>query len=65
MATTIPIEKDTRDRLKRFGSKDETYDEILDRLMDYLEELKVDELIEAKWGALQEEKERYIPLDEV
>ncbi|MBS3056613.1 MAG: hypothetical protein J4473_04225 [Candidatus Aenigmarchaeota archaeon] len=31
--TTIQIEKDTREDIKTFGYKDETYDEILNRLM--------------------------------
>lgn len=32
--TTIPLRKATRDRLKTFGGKGETYDVILNRLMD-------------------------------
>ncbi len=32
--TTIQIEKGTREKLKRFGMKDETYDQILKKLMD-------------------------------
>ncbi|HEV8360138.1 MAG TPA: hypothetical protein VGR28_06760 [Candidatus Thermoplasmatota archaeon] len=34
--TTIPLRKATRDRLKDFGGKGETYDTILNRLMDAL-----------------------------
>ena len=33
--TTIQISSETRDRLKTFGIKSESYDEILTRLMDY------------------------------
>ncbi|WP_269851935.1 DUF7557 family protein [Methanosarcina horonobensis] len=33
-ATTIPVTKDVRDRLKKYGMKGETYNEILKRLMD-------------------------------
>jgi len=32
--TTIQIEKSTREKLKQFGSKDETYDEIVNKLIE-------------------------------
>ncbi|MEA3199666.1 MAG: hypothetical protein QOE90_1094 [Thermoplasmata archaeon] len=32
--TTIPLTKATRDRLRSLGKKGETYDELLNRLMD-------------------------------
>ncbi len=32
--TTIPLSKGTRDRLRGMGRKGETYDELLNRLMD-------------------------------
>lgn len=32
--TTIPVTKDVRDRLKQYGMKGETYNDILKRLMD-------------------------------
>lgn len=32
--TTIPLRKATRDRLKALGRKDETYDDVLNRLID-------------------------------
>jgi hypothetical protein len=36
--TTIPLQKSTRDRLKALGNKGETYDELVNRLIDrYLE----------------------------
>ena len=35
--TTIGVRKDTRDRLKKFGTKGELYDDILNRLMDMCE----------------------------
>jgi len=31
--TTIPLRKTTRDALKRLGRKDETYDQVLSRLI--------------------------------
>lgn len=63
--TTIPIEKETRDRLKRFGMKGETYDEITKRLLTYAEELNLENLIEDRWERLQREKEDYISLEDV
>ncbi|HYY48812.1 MAG TPA: hypothetical protein VFA17_09055 [Thermoplasmata archaeon] len=36
--TTLPVRKATRDRLKAFGRKGESYDEILHRLMEVAEE---------------------------
>jgi hypothetical protein len=62
---SIQIEKETREKLKHFGHKGETYNDIIKRLMNYCEELDVEELIEARWKKLQKEKETYIPLDEV
>lgn len=32
--TTIPLTKETRDRLRALGMKGETYDQLLNRLMD-------------------------------
>ena len=32
--TTIPINKNTREKLKKFGFKGETYDQIVQRLME-------------------------------
>lgn len=61
MITSIPMKKETRDRLKRYGYKDETYDELINRILEYafprqpagLEELK-----------RRRKKGEYIPLDE-
>jgi len=36
--TTLPVRKATRDRLRAFGTKGESYDEILRRLMEVAEE---------------------------
>jgi hypothetical protein len=36
--TTLPVRKATRDRLRAFGRKGESYDEILRRLMEVAEE---------------------------
>ncbi|MFP4608170.1 MAG: DUF7557 family protein [Candidatus Natronoplasma sp.] len=65
MATTIQIEKETREKLKKFGHKGESYDEIIERLMNYCEELNMEEFIEARWKRLQEEKDEYLSVDEI
>ena len=65
MATTIQIQTETREKLKLFGHKGESYDDIIERLMNYCEELNVQGLIEERWKKLQAEKEQYIPLDEI
>lgn len=54
-----------REKLKNFGNKGESYSDIIERLINYFEELDIEELIEARWQKLQEEKEKYIPLDDV
>lgn len=65
MITTIQIHVGTREKLKHFGHKGESYDEIIDRLMNYCEELNIENLIEERWERLQKEKEQYISLDEI
>ncbi len=65
MSTTIQIDKETRERLKRFGHKGESYDEIIERLMNYCDELDMEEFIEARWKRLQEEKDEYLSVDEI
>lgn len=37
--TTIPLTKSTRDRLRRVGRKGETYDDVLNRLLDVQEQI--------------------------
>ena len=65
MATTIQIQNETREKLKRFGHKGESYNDIIERLMGYCEELNVEELIEQRWERLQGEKSQYLSLDEI
>lgn len=65
MSTTIQIEEETREKLKQFGHKGESCNDIIERLLNYFEGLDVEGLIEARWKKLQKEKEKYIPLDEV
>ncbi len=65
MSTAIRVDEGVKNRLQLFGREDESYDEILNRLMDSLEELDVEEIIEARWLKLQKEKKDYIPLEDV
>ena len=51
--------------MKLFGHKGESYDNIIERLMNYCEELNIEEFIEERWERLQREKEQYISLDEI
>ncbi len=38
--TTISLDTETRDRLKSLGRKGETYDELLNRLIDHYQKAK-------------------------
>jgi hypothetical protein len=58
--TTIPLSKETRDLLKRFGRKGETYDELVRRLLAIAEEV---EFGERQKRILAEEE--FISLDKV
>jgi hypothetical protein len=58
--TTIPLTKETRDLLKRFGRKGETYDELVRRLLTITEEVE--------FGNRQKRilaEEEFVPLDRV
>ena len=58
--TTIQVPRGTRDRLKRFGLKGQTYREILEALMDRVE---YDEFMEGQYRQL-EERPKFVPLRE-
>ena len=60
-ATTIPVKKDVRDRLKQYGMKGETYNDILKRLMN---EVDYETFMERQYKKL-EEKEKFVSLDDV
>jgi predicted CopG family antitoxin len=65
MMTTIQLEKETRESLKKYGWKGESYNDIIERLMDYCEELNIEEMIQERWERLQKEKDEYLTLDEI
>ncbi len=51
---------ETRDRLKRFGLKGQTYRDILETLMDRVE---YEEFMEQQYERLKE-RSKFVPLDE-
>jgi len=59
--TTIPIEKETRDRLRSLGKKGETYTQILNRLMSSAE---YEEFMERQYDRLKDKK-AFVSLDEL
>jgi len=59
--TTIPLEKETRDRLRMLGRKGETYDQILKRLMSIAE---YEEFMETQYDRLKDKK-NFVSLDEL
>lgn len=59
--TTIPVTKDVRDRLKQYGKKGETYNDILNRLMD---EVSYETFMERQYKKL-EEKDKFVSLDDI
>jgi len=61
MATTIPVEKETRERLRSFGRKGETYDQVLRRLMTIAE---YEEFMTRQYERLKE-KNAFVSLDEI
>lgn len=58
--TTIQIPTETRDRLKRFGLKGQTYKDILEALMDRVE---YEQFMEEQYQRLRERPE-LVPFDE-
>lgn len=59
--TTIPLHMETRDKLKMFGTKGDTYDDILRRLMGTV---RYEEFMESQYKRL-DEKEKFAPLEEL
>jgi hypothetical protein len=59
--TTIPVEKETRDRLRSLGKKGETYNQILNRLMS---SAMYDEFMERQYERLKDKK-AFVSLDEL
>ena len=58
--TTISLRKETKEMLRRLGSKDQTYDEVI---RDLIERASIKEL-DSRWNRILEDEE-FIPLDEL
>jgi hypothetical protein len=58
--TTIPLTKETRDLLKRYGRKGETYDELIRRLLRVAEQV---EFARRQKRILEEEE--FVPIEQV
>jgi hypothetical protein len=59
--TTIPVEKETRDRLRSLGKKGETYTQILNRLMS---SAMYEEFMDRQYERLKDKK-AFVSLDEL
>jgi hypothetical protein len=64
MGATIHVCEGVRNRFKLLARSGETDEELLQRLMRYVEEMDLEEIIDARWELLQREKADYIPLEE-
>jgi hypothetical protein len=61
MTTTIPLEKETRERLRSLGRKGETYDQLIKRLISLAE---YEEFMTMQYERLKDKK-AFVSLDEI
>lgn len=61
MKTSIPLKKETRERLRRYGKKGETWDELVNRI---LQEALPRQPAGPEELERRREEDEYIPLDE-
>jgi len=61
VTATIPLEKETRERLRLLGRKGETYDDILRRLMSFAEH---EEFMKRQYDRLKDRK-AFVSLSEL
>jgi hypothetical protein len=61
MTTTIPLEKQTRERLRSLGRKGETYDQVVKRLISLAE---YEEFMTMQYERLKD-KNAFVSLDEI
>jgi len=61
MTTTIPLEKETRERLRSLGGKGETYDQLIKRLISLAE---YEEFMTMQYERLKDKKS-FVALDEI
>lgn len=62
--TTIPIDESVRDRLKRCGAEDESFNSIIERLLDLYEEFDLEQYIEKQYQKLEKDKEKFVSLEQ-
>jgi predicted CopG family antitoxin len=55
MATTISVDEETRDRLKSLGGKGDSYNDILEQL--------IDQYVESRYSKLEEDREEFETLE--
>jgi len=61
MTTTIPLEKNTRERLRSLGRKGETYDQLVKRLISLAE---CEEFMTIQYERLKD-KSAFVSLDDI
>jgi hypothetical protein len=61
MTTTIPLEKETRERLRSLGRKGETYDQLIRRLISLAE---YEEFMTMQYERLKD-KNAFVSLDDI
>ena len=59
--TTIPLFKSTREKLKALGTKGETYDQIINKI---IERIDYEEFMERQYKFLKQ-KDKFVPLDKI
>ena len=59
--TTIPLYKITREKLKALGTKGETYDQIINKI---IERINYEEFMERQYERLKQ-KDKFVTLDEI
>ena len=62
--TTISIDENVRDRLKRCGVENESFNSIIERLLDLYEEFDLEQYIEKQYQKLEKDKDKFIPLEQ-
>jgi predicted CopG family antitoxin len=60
--TTISLNPRTLEKLSKIKKEDESFDEVIEKLIDTYEELS--DYIEEKWRKLQRDKNKFVSLDD-
>ncbi|MBU7047003.1 MAG: CopG family transcriptional regulator [Theionarchaea archaeon] len=62
--TTISIDESVRDRLKRCRVENESFNSIIERLLDLYEEFDLEQYIEKQYQKLEKDKDKFISLEQ-